>query len=115
LTQYGRGSIVVVGLDSREGAEKKGARPCLVVQNDRGNESSNLTIIVPLTDKHNVKRMYPYLVAISANEGGLDIDSVADCGQVTTIDRSYIIQVRKRVSATTMAAVDRALRISLSL
>ncbi len=115
MTTYVRGSVVVVRLDPREGAEKKGTSPCLVVQNDRGNESSPLTIVVPLTNRDHVKRMYPFLVAVDRGDGGLDIDSVADCGQILTIDRGRIVEVRSKVSDTTLARIDRALRISLAL
>jgi hypothetical protein len=59
--------------------------------------------------------MYPFLVAVSAGEGGLNIDSVADCGQIMTIDRSRIVEVRTRVTDSTMTEIDNALRISLSI
>lgn len=113
--RYVKGSVVVVRLDPREGAEKKGTRPCLVVQNDQGNAFSSLTIIVPFTDRQNVKRLYPFLVAVPAGEGGLDIDSVADCGQIMTIDRSRIIAVRATVKPATLAEIDQALKVSLAL
>ncbi|MEQ1758254.1 MAG: type II toxin-antitoxin system PemK/MazF family toxin [Vicinamibacterales bacterium] len=115
MITYVRGTVVVVRLDPREGAEKKGTRPCLVVQNDRGNESSPLTIVVPFTDRRNIRRMYPFLVAVSAREGGLELDSVVDCGQIMTIDRGRIVQVRGVVTERTMKEVDDALRVSLSL
>lgn len=59
--------------------------------------------------------MYPFLVAVSAREGGLELDSVVDCGQIMTIDRGRIVQVRGVVTERTMKEVDDALRVSLSL
>ena len=87
----------------------------MVVQNDMGNRYSPLTIVVPFTDRTNIRRMRPVLIEVPAREGGLDIDSIADCAQIMTIDHSRIIAIRGKVTDETMRAIDHALKTSLQL
>jgi mRNA interferase MazF len=44
-----RGDIGIVELDSRERWEQRGTRPCLVVQNDIGNDNAPTTIVARFT------------------------------------------------------------------
>jgi mRNA interferase MazF len=46
-----RGDVVYVDLSGSVGHEKQGERPCLVIQNDKGNRHSPLTIVAPITDR----------------------------------------------------------------
>jgi mRNA interferase MazF len=113
LGDYVRGSVVVVRLDARGTDER--SRPCLVIQNDIGNQFSPLAIVVPLTPRQYVKRLFPLSVEIPASDGAIGVDSVADCWQIVSVDRSRIVKVLGRVSDQTMAAINRALEISLNL
>jgi mRNA interferase MazF len=116
-----RGDIVDVDLGGARGVEKMNygtinSRPCIVVQNDRGNTVSPLTQVVPLTGEQQFKG-YPVQVLLKASEILMpnSIDSSAECGHVRTIDRRRIINHRGVVKAEAMDRIDRALRISLSL
>jgi mRNA interferase MazF len=101
-----RGDKVLVSLDPVIGSEQGKTRPCIVIQNDVGNEHSNTTIIVPLTT--NISKIYPTEVLISNN-------SKAKCDQIKTIDKSRIIKKLEKISLTEMHLIDRALKISLNL
>jgi mRNA interferase MazF len=114
-TNYLRRDVVDVVLDPRVGSEQKGTRPCLIVQNDVGNQFAPTTIVVPFTDFTNVKKMYPTLVKVDAGEGGLALDSAALCSQIVTIDKTRIKKKRGTVSGPTMEKVDKALKVSLHL
>jgi mRNA interferase MazF len=111
-----RGDIVVVDLQGALGGEKKGNnRPCVVVQNDIGNEKSPMTIVAPLTDVDQYKKL-PVQVLISAEESGENgKESVVECGHIRTIDKSRISAVVARLPNEAMSRVDKALKISLSL
>ena len=112
-----RGDIVLVDLRGAEGSEKVGIRPCVVVQNDRGNFALPLTIVVPITDARSKPRNRVLVPVLSEELGGLDSkDSVIDCGQIRTIDAP--IRISRKLGAlpaSVMKRVDRALAVSLGL
>lgn len=114
-----RGSIVLVDLTGAVGVEKQNdqyieARPCLVVQNDKGNQWSPMTIVAPITDPE-IEKLIPVLVPVTAEELGTGgRDSLIDCGQLRTIDRDLRIkEVLGRLSDDAMERVNKALKISL--
>lgn len=110
-----RGDIVIVELDPTEGSEQRGTRPCLVVQNDIGNENAPTTIIVPFTTSEGDK-LYPFEVLVSANECSLREDSVALCSQIRTISIEHRITNNiGSVPDTRMDEVNDALEYSLGL
>lgn len=116
-----RGDIVDVDLSGATGSETMndqaaGSRPCVVVQNDRGNEVSPLTQIVPLTDARQFKGL-PVQVPLRAAEILMpeSKDSSAECGQLRTIDRTRVLRHRGELAPDAMARVDAALRRSMSV
>jgi mRNA interferase MazF len=112
-----RGDIVYVDLRGSEGTEKQGNRPCVVVQNDRGNQFSPLTIIVPITDPGQYKRL-PVQVWVTVAELGdwATKDGSIECGHVRTVDRdARISSVIGHLPEHIMQQVDRALSISIGL
>lgn len=115
-----RGDVVLVDLDGARGAEAKagagGYRACVVVQNDRGNGSSPLTVVVTLAPAASFRGI-PGQVALSADDLGRGgRDSVAECGQVRAVDGdARLSRVVGRVSPEAMARVDRGLVAALGL
>ena len=117
-----RGDIIDVDLSGAVGVEKQndakaGIRPCLVVQNDKGNEESPMTIVAPITDARQGK-MLPVQVEVSAGELGFAgaKDSVIECGHIRTIDGDARVKShRGKLHAAAMARVDTALAKSLGL
>ncbi|MFB6151090.1 MAG: type II toxin-antitoxin system PemK/MazF family toxin [Haloarculaceae archaeon] len=110
-----RGDVVVVDLDPTEGSEQRGTRPCLVVQNDVGNEHAPTTIVVPFTTSFG-DRLYPFEVLVEAEESALEEDSVAICSQIRTVSVEHrVVAVVGSVPDSRMADVDRALEYSLGL
>ena len=110
-----RGDVYDARLSPTEGSEQAGTRPVIIVSRDAINQYSPVIVVVPLTDRANVKRNYPNNVIIPKEEGGLAIDSVALGGQVRAISKSRLGQRRGSLPPLTMQAVDRALRITLDL
>ncbi|ELY84570.1 type II toxin-antitoxin system PemK/MazF family toxin [Natrinema altunense] len=110
-----RGDIVVVELDPTRGSEQRGTRPCLVVQNDVGNENAPTTIVVPLTTSIGGER-YPFEVLLPADECALREDSVANCSQIRTVSIDHrVTEVIGAAPAERMTEVDTALEYSLGL
>jgi len=115
MTELSRGDIVLVELDPTRGSEQRGTRPCLVVQNDVGNENAPTTIVVPFTTSFDDDR-YPFEVLVTADETNLREDSVAVCSQIRTVSIEHRIQtVIGAVPDERMSEVDTALEYSLGL
>jgi mRNA interferase MazF len=91
-----------------------GTRPCLVVQNDVGNQYSGVTIVATITGNLKVASL-PIGVFLKRGSGGLDKDSVVNCGHVYTVDKSRLGKALGKLEAGVMASVDGALALSLGL
>lgn len=110
-----RGDIVLVELDPAKGSEQRGRRPCLVVQNDVGNENAPTTIVVPFTTSFDDK-LYPFEVLVRAEESHLKSDSVVICSQIRTVSIDHRIDtVIGSIPDGRMDDVDTALEYSLGL
>lgn len=110
-----RGDIVLVELDPTEGSEQRGTRPCLVVQNNVGNENAPTTIIVPFTTSFD-DDLYPFEVLVTSDESHLREDSIAMCSQIRTVSIEHRIKtVVGSISDERMSDVDTALEFSLGL
>ncbi|MDR9431753.1 MAG: type II toxin-antitoxin system PemK/MazF family toxin [Natronomonas sp.] len=110
-----RGDIVIVELNPTKGSEQRGTRPCLVVQNNVGNENAPTTIIVPFTTSYD-DELYPFEVLVTAEESHLREDSVAMCSQIRTVSIEHRVKkVVGSVSEERMSDVDTALEYSLGL
>lgn len=110
-----RGDVVVVTLEPSVGKQQRGRRrPCIVVQNDVGNQYAPTTIVVPLTNAAG-KKIYPFQASVDKHDGGVDKDRIAKCEQVRVIDRQLITKKLGHLSSDTLGRLDAALRISLAL
>jgi mRNA interferase MazF len=110
-----RGDIAVVELSPTKGSEQRGTRPCLVVQNDVGNENAPTTIVVPFTTSFG-DELYPFEVLVTADECALKQDSVALCSQIRTVSVEHrVVDNIGAVPDERMDDVDTALEYSLGL
>jgi mRNA interferase MazF len=91
-----------------------GLHPCVVVQNDVGNQHSVLTIVVAVTGNLRVAAL-PIGVLVTAGEGGLTKDSVVHCGHVYTVDQRRLRNKMGDLTPARLNDVDRALARSLGL
>ena len=108
-----RGNIVIVELDPTKGNELRNTRPGVVVQNDVGNRHSDTTVVAPATTTH---RGYPFEVLVTAEESDFEEDSSIRLDQIRTIDiAARVWFVAGKLPASTMRAVNTALRLELAL
>jgi mRNA interferase MazF len=110
-----RGDVYDARLDPVEGSEQAGTRPVIVVSRDAINANLSIVVVVPCTTYRPSTRLYPSRVLISTPDGGLTVDSVALCEQVRTVTKGRLLRQRGTLSSRSIAAVDRALRITLDL
>lgn len=109
-----RGEVYLLDFSPASGHEMTGPHPCVIVQNDIGNQFSSLSIVVAVTSNLRVASL-PIGVRISAGVGGLRKESVIHCGHVYTVDKKRLAQKLGELPADMMQQVDRALALSLGL
>ncbi len=109
-----RGEVWLVNLNPTRGREQRGARPALVVSDDRLNAGrAELVIVVPLT---RTERRVPFHVRIDPPEGGVRDVSYAMCEAVRSISIDRLDGAAwGTVSEATMRAVEDRLRVLLDL
>ena len=113
-----RGEIRLVDLDPARRGEANKRRPAVVVSNDRANATAarlgrGVITVVPITS--NLTHVYPFQVALPAEETGLRMDSKAQAEQIRSVSVERLGPALGRVPAPLMARVDDALRLHLQL
>ena len=108
-----RGQVYYVDLGQPVGSEQGRRRPCVIIQNNAGNDHSQTTIIVPMTAKH--KKHLPTHVETTGEDKNLFIGSIILMEQIQTVDKSRVEEYICNLSKDTMRRVDEAICISLAL
>jgi mRNA interferase MazF len=110
-----RGDLYLVEFDPARGHEIQKTRPALVIQNDIGNQYSQVTIVAAITSKLS-PTPYPVEVTVAASKGsGLSVPSAIQLSQIRSVDRERLVKRLGTLDAAAMRKVDRALQISLGL
>lgn len=109
-----RGDIYYADLSPVIGSEQGGVRPVLVVQNDIGNKYSPTVIAAAITSQIN-KAKLPTHIEISAQDYGLQKDSVILLEQIRTIDKKRLKEKIGHLDDELMDKVNEALSISFGL
>lgn len=109
-----RGEIYFLNFSPTMHKEMKGIHPALVIQNDIGNQASQLTIVAAITSTLKVAKL-PVGILISPEESGLEYKSVIHLGQIYTIDKRRLINFVSTLSTSKMKEVDTAIQVSLGL
>ncbi len=108
-----RGEIYNVDLGQTIGCEQSGKRPCVIIQNNVGNEKSPTTIVAPMTERQ--KKNLPTHISVSEYDEKVSRCSTIMLEQVRTVSKSRIKDFLGKLSKDTMREVDKALKISLVL
>jgi mRNA interferase MazF len=113
-----RGEIRLLDLDPARDAEANKRRPAVIVSNDRANATAarlgrGVVTIVPVTS--NLTHVYPFQVALPAEETGLRVDSKAQAEQIRSVSVERIGPTLGLVPTQLMAQLDDALRLHLQL
>lgn len=110
-----RGNVYLADLGNGIGSEQKGIRPVIVVQNDIGNKYSPTVTVLPITTKIHKSNGMPTHVIID-NDGGLFEKSSVMAEQISTIDKSKLIEYLGTIRDKTLRRrIDKALRIQLGI
>jgi len=113
-----RGQIRLVDLEPARGSEVSKKRPCVIVSSDHANRTATrlgrgVVTVVPVTS--NVAVVYRFQVLLEAAVTGLPHDSKAQTEQVRSVDVERVGAPVGDLDFATLAALDDALRVHLSL
>jgi mRNA interferase MazF len=104
-----RGDVYRVALDPAKGTEIRKTRPAVVVSNDSCNAFGTRVVVLPVTS--NVSSLFQGEARIDVS--GKPARVLGD--QIRSIDKSRLRSRIERLTASEMAAVEDALRITLDL
>ena len=110
-----RGDVVDIDFEPIRGHEIGKTRPAVIIQNDIGNRYSPLVIVAPVRGAEHIKKIYPVIVLVRKGDGELNKDSVVQCDQIKSLDKSRILRKRGHFGGRIMKKVDIALKNSLVL
>jgi len=110
-----RGEIWWADLAEPRGSEPEFRRPVLVVQSQAFNDSRIQTVLVVSITSNAALGAAPGNVRLSRRSSRLPRESVVNVSQVMTLDRGFLTERISRLPSSTMADVERGLRLVLSL
>jgi len=106
---YYRGQIYYVHREGTVGREQGGCRPAVIVSNNLNNKYSAVVEVVFLTTKK--KTDLPTHVRIDS----APLPSTALCEQIASVDKRRIREYVSNVSQQEMAAIEKAMLVSLGI
>ena len=112
LIELKRGEIYSADFGAGFGSEQGGIRPILILQNNTGNKHSPTTIVAAITSRK-TKAALPTHVTIKTS--GLKTESTVLLEQIRTIDTARLGAYIGKLASKTLAAVDRAIVVSLGI
>ena len=107
-----KGEIYYADLSPVVGSEQGGIRPVIILQNDKGNRYSPTTIIASVTSRKK-KNYLPTHIQINVPQ--MKRKSVVMLEQVSTIDKSRLLESIGKVDGSTMQKIDKAVKISFEV
>lgn len=108
---YKRGEIWWVDLKPVVGSETDKERPCLILQNDIGNQNGATTIVAPLLPG---RKTYPFVVNVVATaQNGLSGDRHINLSQLRAVDALRIKNKQGVLEDTYWEEIEKAVCIEL--
>ena len=109
-----RWQIVYCDMSPVVGSEQGGYRPVVILSNDIGNRHAPIFIGACITSKVGKKRLPTQVIIDTAC--GLSVDSMVECAQIRTLDKSRIKGVIGEITDEAQKeTIEKAMRISLGL
>jgi mRNA interferase MazF len=108
---YKRGEIWWVDLNPVIGSETDKKRPCLILQNDIGNQNGTTTIVAPFLPG---MKTYPFVVnVVPTSQNGLDGDRHINLSQMRAVDTQRIRNKQGVLEDNYWEAIEKAVCIEL--
>jgi mRNA interferase MazF len=107
-----RGEVYLIDLEPTKDSEQRKVRPCLVIQNDIGNNNSPVTIIATITSK---AKEYPFVVKLKKGEANFPKESYIQLNHIRTISTQRIVSKIGSIKKESLEKVNNAIKVSLGL
>ncbi|MBD2306048.1 type II toxin-antitoxin system PemK/MazF family toxin [Chroococcidiopsis sp. FACHB-1243] len=108
---YKRGEIWWVNLKPVVGSETDKERPCLILQNDIGNQNGATTIVAPLLPG---TKAYPFVVnVVPTLQNGLDRERYVNLSQMRAVDAQRFKRKQGVLEEIYWEKIERAICIEL--
>lgn len=108
---YKRGEIWWVDLQPVVGRETDKQRPCLILQNDIGNQNSLTTIVAPFLRG---RKNYPFVVNVAPTfKNGLDQDRYINLSQMRAVDAQRLKNKQGTLEEVYWKDIEKAVCIEL--
>ena len=108
-----RGEIYYADLNPTMGSEINKKRPVLIISNDANNDASSTVTVLPITS--NIRKIYPFEVALAAKSSGLPKDSKIQCQQIRTISKLRIKSSKAGIAnKNILQGIEAALKLHLN-
>ncbi|MCL5985967.1 MAG: type II toxin-antitoxin system PemK/MazF family toxin [Actinobacteria bacterium] len=89
-------------LDPVKGSEQAEIRPIVVVSAEEVNKVLPILGIIPLTSMKSGRKIYPTEVLLSADDTGLDRDSIAMAHQIRILSKERILNACGKITSDEM-------------
>lgn len=110
-----RGEVYLCPLGRRDVAGQELLIPVVVLTRDAINRHGPVVIVAPIVERTGEEQPYPSDVLVRASEGGMMFDGLILTMQLRAVPRERLRRRLGALSATRLAELDRALRITLDL
>jgi mRNA interferase MazF len=108
-----RGEIWLVNLDPTVEREIRKTRPCVIIQNDIGNQYAPTTIVAPLSSTPYTS---PVVVPVSSSAtNGLANTSYLNLAQIRCVNKTRLVKQWGALSSEEVRLMESALKKSLGL
>lgn len=112
-----RGDLFWADISPRSGSEQSGKRPVIIMSHNAFNQTAGWRsiIVIPISTSEKQARRGPTTVLVSALSTGLSRDSIALCHQVTTVDRSKLMQKIGTLPPGLLQEIERGLMTAVGI
>jgi len=111
-----RWKVFIANLDPVVGSEQGKTRPVIVISEDTINQVLPIVNVIPISSRKSGRKVHSNEVLLLSGTGGLEVESIALCFQIRTLDKSRLTREIGRIDDLKLQeSILNALRLQLGL
>jgi mRNA interferase MazF len=111
-----RWKVFIANLDPVVGSEQGKTRPVIVISEDTINQVLPIVNVIPISSRKSGRKVHSNEVLLPSGTGGLEVESIALCFQIRTLDKSRLTREIGRIDDLNLQeSILNALRLQLGL